>query len=61
LKPDEDHDGFGNKGNFYPKDSLALILLYTLKDHDAKVDFEEHLTKLGLGKLKDRFAVTIIE
>lgn len=32
LKPEEDKDGFGNKGNFYPKKEMNIVLLYTLKE-----------------------------
>lgn len=32
LKPEEDQDGFGNKGNFYPKETLHIILLVSLKE-----------------------------
>ncbi|CAD8171727.1 unnamed protein product [Paramecium pentaurelia] len=59
LKPEEDKDGFGNKGQFWPKKELHIVLLYTQKE--GEFDFEQHLNKLGLDKLKNQFIVTIIE
>ncbi|CAD8168799.1 unnamed protein product [Paramecium octaurelia] len=59
LKPEEDKDGFGNKGQFWPKKELHIVLLQTQKE--GELDFEQFLNNLGLDKLKNQFAITIIE